>query len=323
MKKKIRYAVIGCGEHALQSHARPALDIPELELVALCDPSEHRMWEFQEALGLQGGVSRYTTLELLLGRDDVDAVVVASPDKFHAETLFHAVFAGKHVLCEKPTATDDHDLQALRTSLARAAEKGLVVTSCHPRRFDRPYVWIKNRLKLFTQELGAVISLDLDFSYHKASKVGLHEGLLIDHLNHEYDLMNFLFGRTDCVARRLWDTQDRYHVAGIRQDGIAFSFQGTRMLETRRYPEYVRVRFARGTLTVDCESGDAECQSHETGNVQLLRAEPTDYPARFRAIMANFVASVRGDGRNYLDAEDLENNAAIGIALTRGAHWSG
>lgn len=322
MEKKIRYAVIGCGEHALRSHAVPALDMPEFELVALCDPSEHQSWNFQEALGLQG-VSRYTTLALLLGRDDVDAVVIGSPDRFHAETLFHAVFAGKHVLCEKPTAVNDHDLQTLRTSLSRADEQGLVVTSCHPRRFDRPYVWIRDRLKLLTAELGAIVSLDLDFSYHKASKTGLHVGLLIDHLNHEYDLMNFLFGRTQCVARRVWDTQDRYHVAGIRQDGIAFTFQGTRLLEARRYPEYVRIRFARGTLTVDCESGDAECLSHETGNVQLLHAGPTDYPGRFGGIMRNFAASILRKADNYLDREDIANNAAIGIALTHGARWSG
>lgn len=323
MEKKIRYAVIGCGEHALRSHAMPALEIPEFELVALCDLSQDVMWRFQEALGIQGGVSRYTTLDLLLGSENIDAVVIASPDRFHAETLFHAVFAGKHVLCEKPTAVNSHDHQALRTSLAKADEQGLVVTSCHPRRYDRPYVWIRNRLKLLIHELGPVTSFDLDFSYHKASKTGLHEGLLIDHLNHEYDLMNFLFGRVQCLAHRFWDTQDRYHVAGIRQDGIAFSFQGTRRLEARRYPEYVRIRFSRGTLTVDCESGDAECLAHETGRTQLLHAGPTDYAGRFGGIMRNFAASILRKEKNYLEAGDMESNAAIGIALTRGASWSG
>lgn len=316
MEKKTRYAIVGCGEHALRAHAIPALGIPEFELVALCDPSEEQSWKFQEALGVQG-VSRYNRLETLLGRDDIDAVVIASPDRFHADALLYAVFAGKHVLCEKPIAVGLNDFQTAQAALALAAEKKLVVTSCHPRRFDRPYRWIKDRLPLLMEELGPVISFDLDFSYHKASKSGLHVGLLMDHLNHEFDLMTFFFGSRVGVAHRLRDTQERYHVVGVRHDGIAFSFQGTRALEARRYPEFVKIRFARGTLTVDCGSGDAEIADHETGRVTLLNAGPTDYSGRFHGVMANFVASILGRERNYLHATDLTDNTYVVIALTQ------
>jgi predicted dehydrogenase len=324
MEKKIRYAVIGCGEHALRAHAVPALAIPEYELVALCDPSEHQSWNFQEALGLQGGVSRYRTLALLLGRDDIDAVVIASPDRFHAETLFHAVFAGKHVLCEKPLADNAHGLDTVRTTVARAGEKGLVVSSCHPRRLDPPFLWLRANLARLAEEHGPVVELDFDFSYHRPSgtKGGLHVGLLMDHLNHEFDLMNFLFGFSPVRAHRLVDGQLRYHVAGVRKDGIAFSFAGTRLLAATRYPEFVRVRFERAALDLACDTGEVRIAHHETGRVDTPRIAGIDYAGRFAAVMRNFADAILGTAPNYLAERDLLMNTEIGIALTSSQTWA-
>ena len=48
----------------------------------------------------------HTTLETLLGAADVDAVIVATPNRNHPEGVLAAAAAGKHVLCEKPLAID-------------------------------------------------------------------------------------------------------------------------------------------------------------------------------------------------------------------------
>ncbi len=321
MTRKIRYGIIGCGKHALQSHAKPGLKVPELELVALCDPSQAQMEKFEEELGCT--VTKYTNEADLYARTaDLDAVVIASPDRFHAQSLFTAVKFGKHVMCEKPIATTEAELPELYHALGVAKNTGHIVTSCHPRRFDQPYRWLKSQLPHLKEEHGPVIALELDFSYHKPSKRGLHIGLLMDHLNHEYDLMTYLFGPELATAHRLVDTLTRYHVTGYRRDGIAFSFQGTRMLEAHRYPEYVRVRFARGALTVECQTGDAEILSHETGRVNL-HAGPTDYADRFLRVMQNFAASMLKREQNYLKPDELLKNTAIGIALTENASWSG
>ncbi|HTM68687.1 MAG TPA: Gfo/Idh/MocA family oxidoreductase [Candidatus Binatia bacterium] len=319
-EKKVRYAVIGCGEHALRGHAIPGKEVPNLELVALCDPSQDQMLKFEEAYGAP--LDKRTSEKDVLADPGVDAVLIASPDRFHAESLFDAIFAGKHALCEKPLATDRHDLQAVVTALARAGEKGLVVTSCHPRRCDPPFLWVKEHLPSFVDQYGPVIGIDFDFSYHKPGKQGLHVGLLMDHINHEYDLMNFLFGRSKATARKLVDSQTRYHAVGIRKDGIAFSFAGTRLLERRVYPEYCRLRFERGSLEVDCGRGVAEVRGHDTGATTPRYAGETDYRLRFVAVMANFAASVLGAEANYLAHEDLLGNTEIGIALTEGDAWT-
>lgn len=319
-EKKVRYAVIGCGEHALRGHAIPGMETPALELAALCDPSPEQMAKFEEACGAT--LEKRADEKEVLEDPSIDAVVIASPDRFHAESLFQAVFAGKHVLCEKPLATDAHELRTVETALARAGEKGLVVTSCHPRRYDPPFLWVQEHLPAFVDQYGPVIGIDFDFSYHKPGKSGLHVGLLMDHLNHEYDLMNFLFGRSRSVVHKLTDSQTRYHAVGIREDGIAFSFAGTRLLQNRVYPEFFRLRFERGGVEICCDRGIAEVRGHDTGATTARFAGETDYKRRFEALMANFAASVLGAEKNYLSHDDLLGNTEIGIALTAAGRWT-
>src|SRR5690348_9858483 len=55
-------------------------------------------------LAAEYGVPHSNSLESLLARDDVDAVVLATPDTVHCEQTVAAAAAGKHVLVEKPMA---------------------------------------------------------------------------------------------------------------------------------------------------------------------------------------------------------------------------
>jgi predicted dehydrogenase len=146
----------------------------------LCDPNAEARYNICHALK----VEIHETNEVsLLERRNVDAVVIASPDRFHLDSLVRAVKAGKHVLCEKPMVTSEEELSRLRTVLELALASNLVVTSCHPRRFDHPYTILKQRLPEFVSQFGNILAVELDFSYHKPSKQGLHQGLLIDHIS--------------------------------------------------------------------------------------------------------------------------------------------
>src|SRR5688572_30821839 len=55
-------------------------------------------------LAAKYGVPRAASLDTLLARDDIDAVVLATPDTVHCEQTIAAAKAGKHVLVEKPMA---------------------------------------------------------------------------------------------------------------------------------------------------------------------------------------------------------------------------
>jgi len=96
-------ALIGCGGIALANHLPGFALCPDVRVTALCD----RDAAVLERARLASGVAFASTdHRAVLGRDDVDAVVIATPNAAHAPLAFDAIRAGKHVLCEKPIAMD-------------------------------------------------------------------------------------------------------------------------------------------------------------------------------------------------------------------------
>jgi predicted dehydrogenase len=99
-KRRIKVGIVGCGEVAQIMHW-PSLSqlVDQFEVTALCDVSPLIL----EKLGKLWNVRTMTTNHReLVARHDVDAVLVANPNAFHAEVTLDAIAAGKHVLVEKP-----------------------------------------------------------------------------------------------------------------------------------------------------------------------------------------------------------------------------
>ena len=96
---KIRIATIGVGGQG-SGDTRTAIATGMAELVAVADIYDGRRERAQEVWGKQ----IFTTRDYreVLARNDVDAVIVGTPDHWHAQICVDALKAGKHVYCEKP-----------------------------------------------------------------------------------------------------------------------------------------------------------------------------------------------------------------------------
>lgn len=96
---KIRVGVIGYG---VQGHfdLTTALKVPGVELAGICDLYTGRIDNAKEKFGKD----LYTTRNYkeLLDRPDIDAVIIATTDCWHARIVLDALAKGKHVYCEKP-----------------------------------------------------------------------------------------------------------------------------------------------------------------------------------------------------------------------------
>jgi|ERR1035437_1192713 predicted dehydrogenase len=311
-KKEVKIGVIALGLHAQRGHLDHLSKIPQAKIIAVCDPSEKAREKFKST----DNISVFKNEDELLHNPFLDAVIICSPDRFHTSSLRKAVLAGKHVLVEKPVGENMEDLQIIEESLALAKQKGLIITSCHIRRFDPPFVWMHDHRKDFEKRFGPVLEIRFDFFYHKPSKTGLHKGLLIDHINHEIDLVHYLVGYSPFRANKLIDSPTRYSANGVREDGITFSFMGSRTLESYVYGEVLAIRFERGEVSINTETANATVTNFETGSVERLNSGRTNYDQRCLGVNQNFVNAILSKGKNYLTDRDLIINTKMGIELT-------
>src|SRR5262245_40925159 len=96
---RLQFATIGFGIQG-QSDTRTALRVPGVKIVAVADVYEGRLTLAKELFGAPTFTSR--DYREVLARPDVDAVVVATPDHWHAQIVVDALKAKKHVYVEKP-----------------------------------------------------------------------------------------------------------------------------------------------------------------------------------------------------------------------------
>jgi predicted dehydrogenase len=117
---EVRVAVIGLGGKGSQ-HARVFSQLPGARLVALCDVDPKRLAEHVQR---HAGVFSATDPRKILERKDVDAVVIATPDHWHALLAIWACQAGKDVYVEKPVS---HNIWEGGKIVEAAAKYGRVV----------------------------------------------------------------------------------------------------------------------------------------------------------------------------------------------------
>jgi predicted dehydrogenase len=102
---KISLAMIGNGKMMYGSHLPHFLKMPEVQVVAVCDVDTTRRLAAKKRVDDTYDNSdcvAYNDYREILARDDIDAVVCATPDHWHAMVILDACRAGKDIYCEKP-----------------------------------------------------------------------------------------------------------------------------------------------------------------------------------------------------------------------------
>lgn len=153
----VRAAVVGLGWWG-RTIVRQVRDSDVLDVVVGVDPDPGCRARAEREAGLPTTGS----LPEVLGRPDVDAVVLCSPHRFHAEQVVAAAGAGKHVFCEKPFCTTGAEADV---ALAAVRAAGVQLGIGHERRFEPPVVALQERCR--SGELGELLVFEGNFSQDK------------------------------------------------------------------------------------------------------------------------------------------------------------
>jgi predicted dehydrogenase len=138
----MRIGLIGCGNVGVNVHIPAVLTNDGMRIVAAADPTPERLQAAAEAAGL-GADELHVDWRDLVAREGIDAVIVATPQRFRPEIVIAVATAGKHVLAEKPLALTPAGAQAM---IDAAREHGVTLATVHNYHFMPVYRDIKDVL---------------------------------------------------------------------------------------------------------------------------------------------------------------------------------
>ena len=151
-----------------------------------------------EAFAQERGIQHATKdLNESLDRDDVEAVILATPTQLHAQQAIACMRAGKHVLVEIPMADSLTDTQA---AIKVQEETGLVAMVDHVRRFNPSHQWIHHKIKA-----GEIVIQQMDIQTYFLRRSNLNalgeprtwtDHLLWHHACHSVDLFLYQTGES-------------------------------------------------------------------------------------------------------------------------------
>ena len=260
----VAFGLIGCGAIA-NRHLRSLVRCPEATLTAVCDVREDAMErisaEYQAGTGQRQGIARYQDVQALLGDKSVEAVIIATPSKLHAELAKQAMEAGKHVMLEKPMALSLRDAETI-VSLAR--QRKAVVQICHQLRYKPVMERIKELVSsgaMGRVYLG-VVSLRLQRSqeyYNAAPWRGTWDqdgGMLLNQGIHLLDLLQWFMGEPARVYGRMLRGPIPKQTEDVAAGVIEFEQGGIGVIEANtltypcNYDNGITLFGERGTVSI-------------------------------------------------------------------------
>jgi predicted dehydrogenase len=189
----IKLAVVGLGKMGL-SHYAVVNAHPQVEVTGICDSSSYVLGVLKKYTG----VTTYPDFDAMLGKADLDAVVIATPSRSHATMVRAALEHNLHVFCEKPFTLNPQDARMLT---ALGDERDLVTQVGYHNRFIGAFSEVKRLLDagaigdvthVLGEAYGPVVLKPTGGTWRSQKTDG--GGCLYDYAAHVIDLVNWYVG---------------------------------------------------------------------------------------------------------------------------------
>lgn len=194
----INIGIVGLGKMGI-SHFGIVNAHPEVNLCAISDPAKMVSW----GLNKYSGVNTYSKFEKMIQKENLDAVLLATPTKFHAEHIQIALDNNLHVFVEKPFCLNASESKAVTEEAQR---RGLVTQVGYHNRFIGTFMrakeivdkgFIGNVYHIHGEAYGPVITKKQKESWRSKKSEG--GGCVYDYSSHVINLMEFMVGKAKNV----------------------------------------------------------------------------------------------------------------------------
>ena len=297
-KKKIRFAVVGCG-HIGKRHAEMVVRDPGAELVALCDIRP------REELGIEAyPVAFFSDVTSLLQSGlDIDVINICVPNGLHAELAIQAIESGHHVVIEKPMALQVQDAErVLQTSLKYQKEVFCVMQN----RYSPPSVWIKQMID--SGRLGKIYLVQLncfwnrDERYYKPGgwhgDACLDGGTLFTQFSHFIDIMYWLFGDIQHIQARFADFNHQ-QLTDFEDSGlVTFEFVNGGM-GCLNYSTAVWNKNMESSMLIVAENGSVKIGGQYMNEVEYCHIKDYEMPELAPTNPGNDYGPYKGSAQNH------------------------
>lgn len=136
-KGPIKTGIAGLGRSGWGIHYKALQNLADqFEIAAVFDTDAKRLEESAGEIGCKG----YGDYDEMLADDNIELVIVATPNHLHAECSIKALEAGKDVVCEKPMAVDSNEADQM---IEAAQRTGNMLTIFQNRRYEADYQKIR------------------------------------------------------------------------------------------------------------------------------------------------------------------------------------
>lgn len=199
MEKNFHFGLVGCGNIG-KRHAEIIKKIGTL--ASVCDINKRKAIEFSEKYKTK----YFTTYSDFLDySNNIDIIVICTPNYLHADQAIQAMAKGYHTLCEKPMALNVRDCNRM---FKAATENQKVLLIVKQNRFNPPVAYLKGLLD--SKKLGNIYSISMNClwnrnqTYYSVSnwrgKKDLDGGILFTQFSHFFDVAIWLFGKAFCIS---------------------------------------------------------------------------------------------------------------------------
>lgn len=295
------------------------------EVVSVMSSSAER----GQAYAAENGIGRsVTSLDELVGDQDVDAVYISTTNELHHGQALAAIRAGKHVLCEKPLAMSLNDGCEM---VLKACEAGVVLGTNHHLRNAATHRAMREAIA--AGKIGRPIAARVFHAVHlpphlqgwRLDKPEAGGGVILDITVHDADTLRFVLDDDPIEAVAI------SHSAGMGKEGLEDGVMGVLRFRSgviAQFHDDFTTKYAETGLEVHGTAGSLIGRNVMTqrpvGTVVLRNEEgeselPLDHRNLYETALSAFHSAIEGQGRPSASGEDGVWSLATGLAVVKAA----